>query len=130
MIGSGSVPVGAAAPLKRPSELKSSSIASQWMPYPPPLSFHCCLCSSVAFISLGYQTRETVIVRPSIRDKLKVSSESFTSAILLSRTTFLSFTYVFSIFIKILWCKVCSICPDDRTNLLAKHYFRKVILIS
>lgn len=44
------------------------------MPYPPPLIRHFFRCSSVAFISLGYQASGTVMVRPS--DRLTLNSES------------------------------------------------------
>jgi hypothetical protein len=70
---------GAGAPRSRPSVLRSSSTSGQWIPYPAPMICQFWRCSGVASRSLGYQTRGTVIVRPSARSTLSVSSEKWTS---------------------------------------------------
>ncbi len=70
---------GAGAPRNRPSVLRSSSTSGQWIPYPAPMICQFSRCSGVASRSLGYQTRGTVMVRPSARSTLSVSSEKWTS---------------------------------------------------
>ena len=70
---------GAGAPRSRPSVLRSSSTSGQWIPYPAPTICQFFRCSGVASRSLGYHTRGTVIVRPSARSTLSVSSKKWTS---------------------------------------------------
>lgn len=70
---------GAGAPRSRPSVLKSSSISGQWMPYPAPHVCQFARCSGVAWNSRGYQSKGTVIVRPSMRSTLNASSVKWTS---------------------------------------------------
>jgi hypothetical protein len=65
---------GAGAPLSRPSVLKSSSISGQCIPKPPPQIRQFLRCSFVACSNRGCQVKGTVIVRPSRRSTLNVSS--------------------------------------------------------
>src|SRR5947208_6493453 len=71
---------GAGAPRNNPSVFKSSSMSDQWIPYPPPAICQCRRCFAVALRSRGYQTNGTDIVRPSIRETIKLSSVNSTSA--------------------------------------------------
>ncbi len=64
----------AGAPRSKPSVLKSSSRSGQFIPYPAPAIFQRERCSVLAFNSLGYQTKGTMIVRPPARSTANVSS--------------------------------------------------------
>jgi len=57
----------------------SSSIASQWIPSPPPMSSQPALCRGVASINRGNQARGAETVRPSARTTQRVSSVQDTS---------------------------------------------------
>jgi len=72
-------PRGAGAPCKRPWVLRSSSISGQWIPYPAPATRQFARCTGVACSSRGYQTKGTVMVRPSKRSTLMASSVTRTS---------------------------------------------------
>ncbi len=65
-------------PANNPSTLMSSSISSQWMPWPFPISRQLSRSSGVTWTSRGNQTNGTEMVRPSLRSTLKVSSVTVT----------------------------------------------------
>ena|SRR6185437_15181961 len=71
---------GAGAPRSNPSVLKSSSRSDQCRPNPPPAIFQLLRCAGVAFNKRGYQTRGTVMTRPSRKLTLKASSANWTSS--------------------------------------------------
>src|SRR5579863_2738813 len=71
---------GALAPLSSPSVLRSSSTSGQWIPYPPPAIFQFLRCVGVALSRRGYQTRGTLMTRPSRNDTLSASSLNTTSS--------------------------------------------------
>src|SRR5579863_10000383 len=71
---------GALAPLSSPSVLRSSSTSGQWIPYPPPAIFQFLRCVGVALSRRGYQTRGTLMTRPSRSDTLSASSLNATSS--------------------------------------------------
>jgi len=70
---------GAGAPRRRPSVLRSSSTSGQWIPKPALLNCQFPRSLEDACRSRGYQTSGTVIVRPSARSTLSVSSVNRTS---------------------------------------------------
>ena len=69
----------AGAPRRRPAELRSSSTSGQWIPKPPAEIRQLPRCSAVAWSSRGNQASGTLIVLPSARSTLRVSSETRTS---------------------------------------------------
>ena len=73
------LPRGAGAPCKSPWVLRSSSRSDQCIPYPAPAIRQFARCSGVACSKRGYQARGTVMVRPSKRSTLRVSSVTRTS---------------------------------------------------
>jgi len=71
---------GSGAPRSSPSVLRSSSTSGQCIPYPAPANSQLFRWEGVAFRSLGYQERGTLILRPSRRDTQSESSVKLTSA--------------------------------------------------
>ena len=70
-----SLPRGARAPCRRPCVVRSSSMSGQCIPYPAPAMRQLARCSGEACSNRGYHARGTVMVRPSKRSTLIVSSE-------------------------------------------------------